>query len=60
MLFSIFTNYLEETKCTFIRFINISSGNAANALKSSAAIQGDLNRVEEWANKNLIKFTKHN
>lgn len=47
MLFNNFTNYLEETKCIFIRFINTSSGKAVNALKNSAAIQGDLNRVED-------------
>lgn len=43
-----------------MRFINTSSEKAVNALKSSAAIQGNLNRLKEGANKNLVKFTKHN
>lgn len=60
MLFNNFTSYLEETKCIFIRFINISLRKAINALKSSVAIQGDLNRVEDSANSNLMKFNKHN
>lgn len=61
MLFNMFTNYVKETKFTFSRFISISSGNAVNAPKSSVAIQGDLNRVEEWAEQeNFMKFTTHN
>lgn len=60
MLFNMFTNYVKETKCTFSRFINISSGNAVNAPKSSVAVQGDLNRVEEWAEQEPHEFTTHN
>lgn len=29
-----------------------------NTVKGRAAIQGDLNRLEEWANKSFMKFSK--
>jgi len=58
MLFNILTNYLDETKCTFIRFINMRE--CSQHTERQCCHSEDLNRVEEQANKNLMKFTKHN
>lgn len=33
-------------------------GGAADSAESHAAIQGDLDRLEHWANRNLLQFSK--
>ena len=48
MLFNVFIDYLEHTKHTFIRIISNKLGSAVNTRKTRVALQGDLNRMEEW------------
>lgn len=35
------------------------AGELVNILKDRAAIQNDLDRLEEWADRDLVKLNKH-
>jgi len=55
VLSDIFINKLDDvTDCTYIRFVDyIKLGGAAEAWEGCAAIQRDLNRLEEQASRIL-------
>ncbi|PKU38891.1 rna-directed dna polymerase from mobile element jockey-like [Limosa lapponica baueri] len=59
-LFKMRTSDLEEEKqWTLIKFVHATKlEDEVNVLYGRAAIQGDIVRLEEWANMNLIKFRK--
>lgn len=55
------SNLVEVTECTSSNlWMTPNSGAAVNMLKGRAAIQRDLDRLEEWATRNLMKFDKDN
>lgn len=58
--FNIFIDDLDldnRTEYTFIKFTDdIKCKRPIHALEVRAAIQRDLNKLQEWANKNLVKF----
>ncbi|PKU47003.1 rna-directed dna polymerase from mobile element jockey-like [Limosa lapponica baueri] len=61
MLFSIFINDLGDAiKCTLMMFADDTklSGEVGTS-KGRANLQEDLDRLGEWANKNLMKINKH-
>jgi len=52
-------NLHEGTKCTLSKFAEGTKlGGAADTLEGCAAIQRDLDRLESWEQRNLIKFNK--
>ncbi|KAK4826464.1 hypothetical protein QYF61_009191 [Mycteria americana] len=58
VLFHIFLKDLEEaTECTLIRFPDDTKLEwPANMLEDRAAVKGDPEKLEEWANRNLMQF----
>lgn len=54
VLFSIFTNDLKEVT----RVLAHKATRPVNVLKDRAATQRDLDRLDEWAGKNLRKSNK--
>jgi len=51
----------DGTKCTLMNFANdIKVSREVDASEGRATLQEDLDRLEEWANKSLMKFNKEN
>jgi len=57
-LFNIFTSDLDDgIKCTLMKFASDTKlRGEMDTLEGTATLQEDLHRLEEWANKNLMKF----
>lgn len=61
ILFNIFINDLDldnKTERTFIKFTDdMKCKRPIHTMEVRAAIQRDLNKLQEWASKNLVKFS---
>ncbi|KAK4807114.1 hypothetical protein QYF61_018455 [Mycteria americana] len=60
ILLKVFINELDDgAQCTLSKFSdNTKVGGVADTPEGGAAIQRDLDRLEKWANRNLMKFNK--
>ncbi|KAK4814746.1 hypothetical protein QYF61_026723 [Mycteria americana] len=60
MLFNIFISDLDDgIKCTLMTFADDTKlSGEVDTSEGRATLQKDLNMLEEWANKNLMKFNK--
>ncbi|GAB0204286.1 mitochondrial enolase superfamily member 1 [Grus japonensis] len=60
MLFNIFVSALNDViKCTLMKFADDAKlSGEVDTSEGRATLQEDLDRLEEWANKNLMKFNK--
>ncbi|KAK4828004.1 hypothetical protein QYF61_022781 [Mycteria americana] len=61
-LFTIFINYLDDgVDCTLSKFaVNTKLGGVSHTPEGSAAIQKYHDRLEIWADRKLMKFSKGN
>jgi len=62
ILFNIFINNLDDgAECILCKFADDTKpGGVADRPEGRAAIQRDHNRLEKWADRDLIKFSKGN
>ena len=60
VLFNIFINDLGDgSECALSKFADDTKlGGAADQTEGCATIQRDLNRLDKWADRNLIKFNQ--
>ncbi|KAK4815527.1 hypothetical protein QYF61_003219 [Mycteria americana] len=59
-MFNVFTSDREDgIKCTLMKFADATKlSGEVDTSEGRATLQEDLDRLEEWANKNLMKFNK--
>ncbi|GAB0184430.1 cAMP-dependent protein kinase inhibitor alpha [Grus japonensis] len=60
MLFNIFISDLDDgIKCTLMNFVDDTKlSGEVDTSEGRATLQEDLDKLEEWSNKNLMKFHK--
>ena len=60
ILFNIFVSDLDNViKCSLMKFAGDTKlSGEVDTPEGRAALQGDLDRLEEWANKNLMKLNR--